>query len=157
MLNVFDEFSRECLAIRVARKLKVQDAIDVLSDLFSLRGVPGHIRSDKRAGVHCQGRTGLDRGGWTDDCLHRAGQSLGERLLCELQREAAGRTPQRRGVLHPQGGQRRNRAMAAALQQHPTALVARLSPACAGGRHLANGTEQLSAARSTRHRHATCP
>ena len=93
MLNVFDEFSRECLAIRVARKLKVQDAIDVLSDLFSLRGVPGHIRSDKRAGVHCQGRTGLDRGGWTDDCLHRAGQSLGERLLCELQREAAGRTP----------------------------------------------------------------
>ncbi len=30
-------------AIRVARKLK---AIDVLSDLFILRGVPGHIRSD---------------------------------------------------------------------------------------------------------------
>jgi putative transposase len=46
MLNVVDEFTRECLAIRVARKLKAIDVIDVLSDLFSLRGVPKHIRSD---------------------------------------------------------------------------------------------------------------
>ena len=43
MLNVIDEFTRECLAIRVARKLK---AADVLSDLFILRGVPEHVRSD---------------------------------------------------------------------------------------------------------------
>src|SRR5262245_19321818 len=33
MLNVLDEFSHECLAIRVARKLKAIDVIDVLSDL----------------------------------------------------------------------------------------------------------------------------
>ena len=33
-------------AIRVARKLKAIDVIDVLSDLFILRGVPAHIRSD---------------------------------------------------------------------------------------------------------------
>ena len=46
MLNVIDEFTRECLAIRVSRKLKAADVIDVLSDLFILRGVPGHIRSD---------------------------------------------------------------------------------------------------------------
>ena len=46
MLNVIDEFTRECLAIRVSRKLKSIDVIDVLSDLFILRGVPGHIRSD---------------------------------------------------------------------------------------------------------------
>jgi putative transposase len=44
--NVVDEFTRECLAIRVARKLNSTDVIDVLSDLFILRGVPGHIRSD---------------------------------------------------------------------------------------------------------------
>jgi putative transposase len=44
MLNVIDEFT--CLAIRVARKLKATDVIDILSDLFILRGVPGHIRSD---------------------------------------------------------------------------------------------------------------
>jgi transposase InsO family protein len=46
MLNVLDEFTHECLAIRVARKLKATDVIDVLSDLFILRGVPGHVRSD---------------------------------------------------------------------------------------------------------------
>ena len=46
MLNVIDEFTRECLAIRVDRKLKSTDVIDVLSDLFILRGVPGHVRSD---------------------------------------------------------------------------------------------------------------
>ncbi len=46
MLNVVDEFTHECLTIRVARKLKAIDVIDVLSDLFILRGVPGHIRSD---------------------------------------------------------------------------------------------------------------
>ena len=45
-LAVIDEFTNECLAIRVARKLKAIDVIDVLSDLFILRGVPGHIRSD---------------------------------------------------------------------------------------------------------------
>jgi hypothetical protein len=37
---------RICLAIRVARKLKAIDVIDVLSDLFILRGIPAHIRSD---------------------------------------------------------------------------------------------------------------
>ena len=46
MLNVVDEFTHECLAIRVSRKLKGIDVIDVLSDLFMLRGIPGHIRSD---------------------------------------------------------------------------------------------------------------
>ena len=46
MLNIIDEFTRECLAIRVDRKLKSTDVIDVLSDLFILRGVPGHVRSD---------------------------------------------------------------------------------------------------------------
>jgi transposase InsO family protein len=46
MLNIIDEFTHECLAIRVARRLKSIDVIDTLSDLFILRGVPGHIRSD---------------------------------------------------------------------------------------------------------------
>jgi putative transposase len=46
MLNTVDEFTHECLAIRVARRLRARDVIDVLSDLFILRGVPAHIRSD---------------------------------------------------------------------------------------------------------------
>ena len=46
MLNVVDEFSHEALAIRISRRLKSADFIDVLSDLLILRGVPSHIRSD---------------------------------------------------------------------------------------------------------------
>ncbi len=46
MLNIIDEFTHECLAIHVARRLKSIDVIDALSDLFILRGVPRHIRSD---------------------------------------------------------------------------------------------------------------
>jgi len=46
LLCVVDEFSREALAIRVARKLGAADVIDVLADLFIARGTPAHIRSD---------------------------------------------------------------------------------------------------------------
>jgi len=46
MLNVVDEFTRECLCIRVGRKLGSADVIDVLADLFIARGTPGFIRSD---------------------------------------------------------------------------------------------------------------
>ena len=46
MLNVVDEFMRERLSIKINRKLKSSDVIDILSDLFILRGVPEHIRSD---------------------------------------------------------------------------------------------------------------
>ena len=45
-LNILDEHSRECLAIKVARKLNGNCVIDALSDLFILRGVPSFIRSD---------------------------------------------------------------------------------------------------------------
>jgi len=46
MLNVVDEFTPEALAIQVVRRLYSHDVIDVLSDLFILRGIPCHIRSD---------------------------------------------------------------------------------------------------------------
>ena len=46
MLNVLDEYTHEAIAIRVARRLTSTGVIDVLSDLFILRGIPGHIRSD---------------------------------------------------------------------------------------------------------------
>ena len=46
MLCIIDEFTREALAIWVARTLKATDVIDALADLFILHGVPAHIRSD---------------------------------------------------------------------------------------------------------------
>jgi transposase InsO family protein len=46
MLNVVDEFSRECLRIHVDRKVKAPDVIFELSELFVERGVPEYLRSD---------------------------------------------------------------------------------------------------------------
>ena len=46
MRNIVDEFTREALAIRIDRRLRSTDVIDALADLFILRGIPGHIRSD---------------------------------------------------------------------------------------------------------------
>jgi len=46
ILNIIDEFTRECLVSFVARKIKTQDVIDQLFSLFVLRGIPEHIRSD---------------------------------------------------------------------------------------------------------------
>ena len=46
ILNIIDEYTRECLAILVARKIKNQDVIDLLFNLFIFCGIPKHIRSD---------------------------------------------------------------------------------------------------------------
>jgi transposase InsO family protein len=46
ILTVIDEYTRECLALKVERKLKSIDVIDSLADLFILKGVPSYIRSD---------------------------------------------------------------------------------------------------------------
>jgi transposase InsO family protein len=45
-LSIVDEFTRECLALEVARSITAADVIDVLAELFIIRGVPKHVRSD---------------------------------------------------------------------------------------------------------------
>jgi transposase InsO family protein len=46
MLTMLDEYTRECLAILVERRLTSEDVIEQLYNLFLFRGVPEHIRSD---------------------------------------------------------------------------------------------------------------
>jgi|TARA_B100001971_G_scaffold86055_1_gene79511 transposase InsO family protein len=46
ILTILDEYTRECLAMRVDRHISSSDVIDQLYELFLLRGVPEHIRSD---------------------------------------------------------------------------------------------------------------
>jgi len=40
MLTIIDEYTRECLAIEVNRKLNSRNVMDVLSQLFLERGTP---------------------------------------------------------------------------------------------------------------------
>jgi transposase InsO family protein len=46
ILNIMDEYSRECLGILVKRHITSNDVIEVLSTLFITVGIPEHIRSD---------------------------------------------------------------------------------------------------------------
>ena len=44
MLTIVDEYTRECLAIDVAKRLSSEDVLERLSDLFGRRGVPERQR-----------------------------------------------------------------------------------------------------------------
>ena len=46
ILNIIDEYTRECLESKVGRGLGAQAVLDSLFELFILRGIPEHIRSD---------------------------------------------------------------------------------------------------------------
>jgi len=46
MLTVIDEYTRECLAIVVDRRLRSTDVIEAMAELFIRKGLPEHIRSD---------------------------------------------------------------------------------------------------------------
>ena len=46
ILNIIDEYTRECLAMLVKRHITSQDVIDQLFQLIIFRGIPEHIRSD---------------------------------------------------------------------------------------------------------------
>ena len=46
LMTLIDEYTRECLAIRVARRINSFGVIEALSDVMLHRGIPDHIRSD---------------------------------------------------------------------------------------------------------------
>jgi len=46
LLTIVDEYTRECVAIDVARRLRSDDVLLRLAELFVHRGVPQHLRSD---------------------------------------------------------------------------------------------------------------
>jgi len=66
MLTIVDEFTRECLAIVVERKLNSYNVIDAVAELIIQRGPPTHIRSDNGPELCSQavrawlGRIGVD-------------------------------------------------------------------------------------------------
>ena len=45
-MTLIDEFTRECLAIRVARRINSMGVIEAMADATIVHGVPEHIRSD---------------------------------------------------------------------------------------------------------------
>ncbi len=46
ILTVIDEYTRECLSLRVERRMRSEQVLETLAGLFIYRAVPDHIRSD---------------------------------------------------------------------------------------------------------------
>ena len=106
----------------------------MLSDLFILRGVPGHIRSDNGPEFIAKAvREWIAAVGAKTAYIEPG--SPWENGYRELQPQAARRAAQRRDLLHAQGGPDRHRKLAPALQHRPAALIARLQTTSPGGVH----------------------
>jgi len=92
LLTVLDEYTRQCLAIKVGRKTRAHD------------------------------ETGAEMAGQAagPDPLHRARQSVGERLQRELQRQTERRVLERRDLLHTARGNGTRRAVEAGVQYRAT-------------------------------------
>jgi len=145
MLTVLDEFTHESLAIRVERRLKATDVIDVLSDLFLLRGVPGHIRSDNGpefvaasvrdwiAAVGASTAYIAPGSPWENGFIESFNARLRDELLNgEIHDASRGRGP--------------DRGLAPTLQRRQAALIARIPAASTGSDLAASPRSALSSA-----------
>ena len=121
MLTIVDEFTRECLAIDVAKRLTSEDVLERLSDLFVHRGVPEHIRSDNGSEFTAKcvrewlGRVGVKT------LFIEPGSPWENGYVESFFRVAPGRAAGTGSVRHAARGQGAHRALAAALQHDPAA------------------------------------
>ncbi len=110
MLTVIDEYTRECLAIKVERRLRSDDVLEALTALFVRHGPPEHIRSDNGPEFTAKAvRKWLERVGvktlfiapgspWENGFNERFNGTLGDEVLA-------------RNLLHAGGGQVHHRAV----------------------------------------------
>ena len=140
--NVIDEFGREALAMRVARKLNSTDVIDVLTDLFILRGPPSFVRSDNghkfvakavRAWIEAVGAktASIEPGSpWENGDIVSFNARLRDELL---DGEVFFSLNEAKTVI--ERSEDRHRGLAPALQRDPCALCVGLATACSPSHH----------------------
>jgi len=82
ILNLIDEYSRKCLALRVRRELKAQDVVEVLVEQFFQKGLLHRPISDLTTDLSLLLRQSAPVAGkvWSQESIHRTWQSLGEWL-----------------------------------------------------------------------------
>ena len=143
LLTIVDEYTRESLAIDVARKLNSEDVLHRLGRLFVHRGIPAHIRSDNGPEFTAEGGSRLAGPARRRHAVHRAGLPMGERLCGELQRQAQRRAAERGDLLHAEGGKGSDREMAPAVRPRTTAQLAGLSTSGTGSGVVETGYASL--------------
>ena len=141
ILTVVEEYSRECLAIVVARRLRSTEVLETLAELFVTHGVPAHIRSGQRPRVYSHAHPAVAGRAAGADTVHRAGESLGERVCRIVQREVARQTARPRDLLHVDGSKDLDRTVASAVQHSSAAQRVGLS-ATGPGSHQPSAPER---------------
>ena len=101
-LNVIDEHSRLCLAIRVGRRCKAKDVVTVLEELTSLYPAPAFIRSDNGPEFIAHALITWCKNSGTTTAYIEPGSpfAMAERLCRVVQQPVQGRIPQHRAVRH---------------------------------------------------------
>ena len=135
MLTVIDEYSRECLAIEVERRLRSDDVLETLTRLFTERGPPAFLRSDNGPDFTAAsvrewlGRVGVQtafiepgspwENGYNESFngkLRDASEAMGESPTERRDRTAA----QWRDLLHAARGPGAHRGLASRIQRVPS-------------------------------------
>ena len=90
MMTLIDEYTRQCLHIRVARQLTSSDVLSVLSEAIEEEGAPSYIRSDNGSvprseattceAIHCSSGAAVVVRQKDQGDLYRSGQSLAKRF-----------------------------------------------------------------------------
>ena len=126
MLTVLDEYSRECLAIVVARRLRADDVLQTLSELFVEHGPPANLRSDNGPEFTAKVvREWLER--VEVKTLYIEPGSPWENGYNEsFNGDAGRRSPEAGDLLLVGGGESAHRTVAAGVQHHPTPQLAPL-------------------------------
>lgn len=128
-LNLIDEHTRECLTMRVKRKLNSTDVIDTLTDLFMLRGIPAYIRSDNGPEFVAQAVRDWVKAVGAKTAYIETRLALGERILRVLQCPLQGRTAEWGGLLPSASDSNHHRTIEETLQHHQTTPCFGLPPA----------------------------
>jgi putative transposase len=132
MLNLIDEFTRECLAIRPRRRLNSQNVIEVLADAMMEHGIPEHIRSDNGPEFMAKDLRKWLLSSGAKTLYIEPGSPWENGLLRIVQQQVTGRVPERRDLLLAEGAPGAGRAVARALQHREATLLVRLQAASTG-------------------------
>jgi len=119
MLNIVDEFTRECPAIVVERNIDADLVVATLERLVLERGAPAFVRFDNGPEFHCLRRGRLVPLQRHQLDLHRPRFTLAERLDRILQRAGYATSCSTAGSSTAVGGQGPHRGLAHRLQHQP--------------------------------------
>jgi len=147
LMTLIDEFTRECLAIRVARRINSFGVIETMADVMLERGVPEHIRSDNGAEMTAK----IVRGWFAKlgaTTLYIEPGSPWENGYCESFNGKLRDECLNGEIFYSLKEASIHRAMAQALQHHQTALIAELPTTGAAdiiAPNASSGSERINA------------